>query len=78
MNNRNEHDQRYYFKTFINAVYFFLAGLVLIFLFFLIYLGHRQVQKVYTEKKAYIYMKPIDLNLTELTPGKRLYYESLN
>lgn len=77
MNNRNEQDKKYYFKTFINAVYFFLAGLVLIILFFLIYLGHRHVQKVYTEKIAFTYKKEVDLNLTELTPGKRLYYESL-
>ena len=78
MNNRNEHDQRYYFKTFINTMYV-LGVLVTLTLCIYIYNKVKECNiEVSIEKKAYIYKKPIDLNLTELKPGKRLYYESLN
>jgi len=77
MNNRNEHDQRYYFKIFINTMYV-LGILITLILCYFIYNKVKECNiEVTIEKKAFTYKKPIDLNLTELSTGKRLYYESL-
>ena len=77
MNQRNEQDSRYYFKSFINTMY--VLGIIVT-LTLCIYI-YRKVKEcdveVSIEKKAYIYKKHTDMNLTELNPGKRLYYESM-
>ena len=77
MNNRNEHDQRYYSKTFINTMYV-LGVLVTLILCNYIYNKVKECNiEVSIEKKAYIYKQPSDWNLTELENGKRLFYENL-
>lgn len=77
MNQRNEQDSRYYFKSFINTMY--VLGIIVT-LTLCIYI-YRKVKEcdveVSIEKKAYIYKKHTDMNLTEMSCGKRLYYESL-
>jgi len=66
-------------KEFAKSVKVFLAFIVGLIIIVLIRKCTDVKEPAFSVKKvAYFYKKPIDLNLTDLSNGQRLFYEQLN
>ncbi len=66
-------------KDFAKSIKVFLVFIIGLIIIVLIRRCANVKEPAFSVKKvAYIYKKPIDLNLTELPNGKRLFYEQLN